>query len=485
MRGTPRIALVYLLAGGCAQIAGIDKTSGDGRTEISLSIERVSVGATVTRAPQDLTGHTATYLVADPDDPTVITRVIADNPEPGLWTADLFDVTPPVLFDLPDQPTPIQRLFDFPNPDLQAAFVVFEHPNPTPAPAGTIDVSVTLDRPVAAGEAFQLFTVGAWNQLALPAVAAAGSIATGPLDTTTMTSLTNRPLETITADDAPFVLRHTAGVLDGIFEVPPFDQTGTDTIAGGTMTLVAADQMLDVAIDQAAAMTRFSAVRPAVSAPTFAWSVHAAPGADELVTNLGPTLISGTPAAIDTTIQVSYANPFSTRGWQPVMTLTATGSRTTMPDGVLPVTLSAGLTQHVLSPAAGQMLDFPAALPELISIDGNALSIDNAVQLTAPTAPVEITMVTSKAPTVAILDVFELVPNTDATAFDRSLVLHVATAADHFTVPPETFVAGKRYTLRVRTIADGFPNLATGDLRTTALPQSTAFADSGVFEVVP
>ena len=54
-----------------------------------------------------------------------------------------------------------------------------------------------------------------------------------------------------------------------------------------------------------------------------------------------------------------------------------------------------------------------------------------------------------------------------------------------FKLPPETFVAGKRYTIRAQSVVGGFPGIANGDLRTKTLPISSAFLDSAVFQVVP
>ena len=59
-----RLAWAALVASaGCAQIAGIDETSGpDVTTDLAtLQVQRVWVGASVAKAPQDLTNESATF----------------------------------------------------------------------------------------------------------------------------------------------------------------------------------------------------------------------------------------------------------------------------------------------------------------------------------------------------------------------------------------------------------------------------------------
>ena len=155
--------LAVLTLGGCAQLAGIEDTNGDGRVGVSLAIERVSIGTTVVRTPQDLSANTATYLLADAADPALITPVVATETTPGTWSAEIFDVTPPVVFDLPDQPGPVfDRQIALPNRDIVTVFDVLEHPDPVPSVlTDTITVSATLDTPFA-GETFELLVIGAW-----------------------------------------------------------------------------------------------------------------------------------------------------------------------------------------------------------------------------------------------------------------------------------------------------------------------------------
>src|SRR6187401_3637809 len=106
-----RLLSVLLVGGtGCAQLAGIDETSGGTvlpPERVSFTMERMSIGATVERAPLDLTNFTATYLIEDTEAPDGLTRVVAEKLEPGTWSAEIAEGTPPVLYSLPDFPQPI------------------------------------------------------------------------------------------------------------------------------------------------------------------------------------------------------------------------------------------------------------------------------------------------------------------------------------------------------------------------------------------
>lgn len=470
---------VCLLFGGCAQLAGIDSTSGDGRAGLSLGVERVSIGTTVERSPQDLSASTATYFLAD-------SAVDAVEVEPGTWTADVFDATPPVVFDLPDNPGPIfDRQIELPSKVLLTSFDVLEHPAPTAsALTDTIAINATLDVATAGTESFELFVVGTWTSAALPApVLGAVTLAPPPFTIETMAKLTGRPHETITLDDTPLIIRRVGTTLNGLFEPSPFAQNAANTLSGA-LTTVAADQTLSAAIDQAAATAKLGVARPGITAgPVFTFDVTSAPGA-ELGSNAGPRLVSGVVGAPDVALTAAFANPFASKGWGAVLTYSAAGSRTLTPTGeTLPVTLGAGMFQVVDDPQAVASLDLPAPVPELVEIDGQSLSIDNA-SIAQPVAPIQITMVVDPA-TLYVVEVRELVPNATATALEPRLTLSAVSDTPSFTIQPEVFQAGKLYSLRVRTIDGLFSNAAAGDLRTRALPFASAFVDVGTFRVTP
>lgn len=480
--------LACLLFGGCAQLAGIDNTSNDGRLAVSLSIERTSVGTAIVRTPQDLSASTATYLVTDPADPALVTPVAATETAPGTWSADIFDATPPVVFDLPDVPGPVfDRQITLATRNLLSSFDVLEHPNPTAsALTDTVTINATLEQPFNAAQSFTLFVVGTWTQRTLePPGLGSLALAPPPFEIQAMASLTGRPHERITIEDTPLILRHTGTTLDGVLEVTPFEQLAANTIMG-TFASAPPDLALSATIDQPAATARLGVVRPAITtAPAFSFELRAAPGA-ALGVAAGPLLLAGSPAVDATMLSGAYGNPFTAKNWPTVLTYTAAGSRTLTPSGeTLPVTLAAGMQQLVADPTAGLVLDFPAAVPEQVSIGGQSLSLDN-VQLTKPTAPVEITMVVDATNVTAYtLEVRELVPNELGTALVANRTLLALATEPTFTIQPEVFETGKLYSLRVQTIRGLFGDLAGGDLRTRSLPMATAFVDVGILRVVP
>jgi hypothetical protein len=477
-----RFAVLAAMLCGCAQIFGIDETTG-GAPAASLEVQRVSIGAKLVYAPQDLAASMASFLVADEADPTGLTRVPAEQTEPGIWTAPLRDPTP-LLFDLPDFPTPIPRLFDFPVPQVKTLFGVLEHPNPQPAPPGaTLTVNATLETAHAATDTYQLFTLGSWNQVALPAPAVgATTLAPPAVAVTAMTSITGRPHEAITADDAVVVLRYTGNQLRGALRAPPFEQTGADTITGTVAN--AALEAFTVKIDQAAAAARFTAVRPVVGTPTAAWTLRAAPGGI-LNNDQGPLLNSGGPTD-PMTISFMAANPFADLMWTSTMLWQMQATRAyTPPSAGLPVTLVANAAERA-GLAAGLEMRLPAGLPTRISLNGTLL-VNDGVSIAKPARGVEVAFETDVAAnTMYQLQLFKLVPNEamPPTALVRQQKLGASGAAPRFTLPPELFEAGGLYTLRAVAVQGGFPGAADGDFTQRELPIGVSFVDSGVFEVM-
>jgi hypothetical protein len=429
----------------------------------------------------------ATYLVADPADPASIEQFAAEQVAIDTWSAtDLFQPAP-VLFDLPADNVE-QRLWDFDQKALTGSFIQFEHPNGQPvSPDSILNVTVNLE-PAFNGEALQMFSVGgAWPVRNLePPAGGIGTVsyAVPPFTMATMSNQTGRAAEQITVDDAVFVLRYVGGQLSGVGAIAPFDQTGNDTLVA-SVAPVAADIPLDVRIDPAAATTRYLAARPAVPNLGFSWVVRAVPGHAH-ATIAGINLNSAAPLATDLMIQAMYANPFAARDWRSVLSWNTSASRVVTPAGqMLTITLFAAMSQLALEPPAGTILDLPAGLPELISLDGRSLSTDNET-VTAPVAPVEVTFITDRdVATLYELELFEILPNADATALVTRRVIAAAGLEPRFVLPQELFEAGKTYFIRAHTSVGGFTNVASGDLRTREYPVASAFLDSGVFQVTP
>jgi hypothetical protein len=476
---------------GCAQLAGIDNTSDDGRAGNSLTLTRMSVGNQVVLAPLDLTDLRATYLV--PSGPVgSFDRVAARASGPGTWTNDLPDLAAVELTlpDVPMPPMPVPRQLAFPNQALSVLFAPLEHPNPSPAPDGAmLTVTAPLDARSAATDSFQAYTVGSWTSRVLVS-GVADVLQIGPIAYafSTSSSLSGRPqLDRLTAQDAFLVLRYSGASLTGVAEAPPFDQTGADMVVTPTMTPVVADQMFDVKLNPAALATRYAAVRPAVTTLAMSWSLAAAPGY-RIASNAGPSLQGGTLAQTAVGLAVKYGNPFAGRDWHTIFTLQTSESRTTVPLGAaLPVALFAGMNQFLEAPVVppGFELALPAGLPVLISIDGKQLSTDGQ-KLVPPTKFVEVTFLPDNAnATVFDLQVFDLLPNGAATALEYHLVYAAASNEAKFEVPPEIFQLGHHYTLRALCTFGGYPTIADGDFTNRELPLAQSYLDSGVFTVMP
>ena len=489
-RSTPAVLGVTFLCG-CAQLAGIDETSSGSPDRVTLTVERVSIGASIVRAPMDLTGFSAQYLVPDDAEPDGLRRVDTELLQPDTWSAAIkAPAAPPVLYELPREAIITRHQLDLGLRNLYTLFSRLEHPNPEPAPMGAmLTVRAALPTPYVANEGFQLFTLGSWNVRSftgaeLPAVDAT---VFGPqtFAFTSMTSIGGRPYEKITTADAVMFLRYVGSRLTGVMEATPFEQTGTDMIMG-TLTAVPSDQPLKIMVGPPAAVAaRFAPARPAVPNVTMQWALHAAPGF-EVGSDDGPLLLQAGVAMADTgAIDVMYGNPFVSKGWPSTLTWRADATRSYTPAGqALPAGLDAGLYQIVL-PTANQVLDLPAGLPELITIDNRPLSTDGAM-IPKPTLPVRVTFASSiTTNTLYAVTLYELVPNTANTALVHKQVLSTTALVPELTLPPEIFETGKFYVLRATCVQGGYPAAAEGDLRERSLPIAVGFLDSGVFSVMP
>ena len=164
-RGMLLAPLAALTLGGCAQLFGIDNTTGaDAGTGVSLAVRRVSVGASVTTSPQDLTGQTADFLVGDA---TGLVRNAAVIAGPGAWTADIPSGTPPALLHAADLPMTAHHLWALPSRGMRGNLVAYEHPNSTPPGASSqLALNVTLPAPYTT-ETLMVYAVGAWMRRTL------------------------------------------------------------------------------------------------------------------------------------------------------------------------------------------------------------------------------------------------------------------------------------------------------------------------------
>lgn len=474
---------------GCAQLFGLDETSGGDAGplppgQVSLTIERLSVGARNVIAPQSLTGLAASWLVADATAPGGLREVDA-TAAGSTWTAEL-ELAAPVVFELPDVTPVFPRLYDLPTTTIKTLHGVMEHPNPEPAPADAmVQVSVNLDAAYTGTEGYLLYTAGAWNQIGLSPTAV-GDVVLAPaaFRYDSMTSITGRPHERLTTADAAVVLRYLGNQLTGAVEMAPVEQTAALALTG-TMAPVAIDQTLALTVDLAAAAARYATVRPAVGGIQTGWSVRAAPGALYGNDN-GPLLQAGGVLAGETTVSSTYGNPFAARGWPAYLTWSTFAGRVATGRDGLQVTLNAGMYQRE-APRAANDLQLPAGLPELITLDGTPLSTDG-MTVPRPARAVEVTFITDRSDqTIYQLEVFEMVPSPAEapTSLVRRYALTALGVAPRFTLPASVFKPGSQYTLRAISIARGFTAVAAGDLTQREQTIAVAYLDSGMFEVAP
>jgi hypothetical protein len=504
----------WAAAVGCAQLAGIQDTNGNARPGDSVAVTRMSIGSKIVRAPLDPGQLPATYFVAS-SDPSGFDRVpAAPDPAHGGWTTKL-RAAAPVEFTLPDVPTPIPRLFAFPSSQLSVLYSVLEHAGRRDAPMGaTFAVNVALDAPIAAGQTFQTYVVGAWLQRGFSATEApisvmqlapppfaftAGNRVTGGSSLAFMAGNSvagSSSLDLVTPDDAFLILRYTGAALTGVAEAPAFVQTDmATTVPPATMTAVTPDQTLDAKIAPATIAARYTKVTPAVATLQMNWSLVAAPGAS-IASNAGPALQSGSVAMADPGITVPYGNPFIARGWNTIFTLATFESRVYAPMDEMgmatPITLVAGMNQF-LDPAHATDLELPAGLPQTIAF-GDVLLTTDTVMVKRPTKFVDVGFTVdtpmlatgpAPSPTVYELDVFDLVVNPTAMALERQLVLAAVSDVPKFALPPELFQAGHRYSLRAVADLGGFPAIDQGNLLDRQLPLAQGYLDGGVFTVMP
>ena len=470
------ILLAALPLAGCAQLFGIDTTTGPGSgSGATLSIQRVSVGAAVTKGPQDVSMEMASFLVGDASG---LTLEPAMATAPGEWTANVSG-TPPALFTLPDLPMGAQHLYALPSHAMKGNLVAYEHPNSTmPTPNSALALNVTI--PAYNSEGLEVVAVGAWMSHTLAGAEVPAAMATA-IATTIPYSMFNptvgNPPARITMADVVLVLRYTGAALTGVLQATPFDQTdGTDNI-GGNMTAVTADKTLSIPLPTDLAQ-RYAALRPAVGAPGQAWSIRAAPG-ESVGVNAGVSLLTGAPAMADTTITGMYGNPFESLGWPAVFTYATSASRTYMLNSIA-VTLGASLSSVVDATATSAPLD--AGLATTILLGSTTLSTDGQMVTVDQTTPVEIKFISDNTTnTLYGVTIYELVMN--GTAYDRNpLIAAVSTTAD-FLFPAATLQTGHTYVITCGTEQGGFTNAATGDLQTRSFPVSHGSVDSAVFTV--
>ena len=484
-RGTSCGLAVVLASAGCAQILGIDETSGGGSTR-TLEIVGIFDGGSLVMQPLDLSAETASWFVRDAGDPMTL-DTFSGTPSTSFsgWSAAVTGSAPMIELTLPDVPTPYTHFIELPDSDDHAIVGEFYygHPSPQdPPPDATFDVTITPPSAVAVGESFEIYAIGAWTEYTLTATDAPVTATTiGPLTLpySNFTAVTPAPSVQIDSSDVVVVLRYLGGVITGLLTVPSFEQSDAAQPITGAMTAVTADQTFTATIDASADEARFDALRPAMTDFMPSWSVNAAPGA-MATSGAGPLLASGTLTMADTSFTSTYANPFTAQGWPTLVAYEAVEYRQYTAGGV-PLGLVAGLYTYT-DASAGQTLDLPAGLPELVTIDQMPLSTDGMTITLPADQPVDISFVADRQTNTSYQIEMDEIIVTGATLTRTPVFIAKAVQPD-VTIPASQFVAGHTYVLRAVCISGGYTNIAAGDLSSTALPISIGYFDSGVFTV--
>ncbi|HSD89936.1 MAG TPA: hypothetical protein VLB44_20535 [Kofleriaceae bacterium] len=475
-------------ATGCAQIFGLDVTSGAPDANLdrtSLQLRRSSVGASVVSGQLDLTGQKADFYTDD--GAGGYTKVPGELMPMDTFTAPILMGTPPVGFTTPDMNT---HFWALPARAQKGNYAVFEHQNATEAAAtSAIMLSITLPTMYASNESFRLLAIGPWTQRVLDPAAGelpapnAGATTIAPAAPLAYSSFTNVTGGTshprIIASDVVLFLRYIGDHLTGVYQTQ-FDQTdGTDAVNGNLTALT--DTPLTATIDPTGYATRYSAVRPATTGLGMTWRVAACPGWSIGIDG-GVVLNSGGSAMTDMMINAPHANPFESLGWKTLMTFTTSSSRSYTYMAV-PIGLGASM-QTIAEPGSSINLNLPAGLPITIRANLTPLTTDGMMLTLDLTKPIAVDAIVDKmSATLWGLSVHEIQVN--GTTATRTLVTDaVTTGMPSFKLPPELFQAGHTYVITFRAYEGGFPNAASGDLQTVTLPVSVSSLDGALFTVV-
>jgi hypothetical protein len=502
------VAALAVVGSGCAQLLGLDTTTGGGGSAVApdappgtvnLEVTRLSIGASVTSAPQDVTGlAVASWLVPDPSDSTQLMRVAGKQVATDTWEATIADGNPPVEFTLgSDYPTQYRRLIALPQRNIKFLYGIYEHPDPVaiPTPPDSFTVNMTLVSPYATGDAFYVEAIGGWgyhpfNGAELPApdmglTAISAPETYSPYDGTTGAGFvpwSGRPLNALTTGDTLVGLQYDGNQLIGAGEFPAFAEGSASTISE-TMVAVAAVP-LDVMVNPATVNQRLQATRPAGGGVAMSWAAVAAPGY-ATASGLGPTLNSAVVAATDTgAITAPYGNPFASRGWNAMFEWVSSNNRSvTLSGGGAAYVATSGGLQDFAEVSSGLSLATPAPLPITLSVNGTALVADNMTLAMDLSKPVTISLEadTNATPTMYQFNVYNLVLDPTSNAWDANVAYVAYSSASSVTIPSDVFVAGQVYMIRGHTFVGGFPNIAAGDFTTRQLPFSLGYLDGGIF----
>ena len=478
---------------GCAQVFGIDNTTGRDAdpARVSVQMQKVQIGATVIKGPLDLSMQTATFL--EDDGAGGFVKTPGEYQPPDTLSAAIPLGTPGAMFTLPDQPTPLKRLWTMPARNRSGNFAVFEHADPQdPYPTSALTLQITLPSAFVSGERFRIEAIGAWTarNLAEGTETPAPNIGASSFTTTLQYNtfgrmIGNMPARRISNSDVVVVERYVGNLLTGVHQAQSFDQTeGTDNITVA-MSALTANLPFNAMVNGPSITQRFSAVRPTVGTPGISWSINAAPGYS-VGSSAGVLLLAGgVDPTMNQMIMTMFPNPFESLSWPAIVQMTAVQSRTYTFMG-FPVGLAAVMYTVAEPSSAAIAFDMPAGLPINLRANLTPLTTDGMTVALDLTKPVEIDAQLDKPNnTLYQISIYEVAPNAMMTAADKIHVIDGLTTGEaKFRVPPELFVVDHYYFVSFRSMQGGFTNAAMGDMQTLTLPYSVSAADSAVFKVV-
>jgi hypothetical protein len=484
-------AVLLLAASGCAQIFGIDETSGPSvdPARVSVTMQRWSIGASVSKNPLDMSMETGEFLLDD--GAGNFTKLPAEHTAPETLSALLPEGTPPAVFSLPDVPTPYKRLWAMPARDRRGVFSAYEHPSPEePLPNSSIMLQVALPSPYVSSESFRLEAIGAWMARALvpaelPAPDMGIATINASLPYTSWARMTGSPAARITSQDVVVVERYVGNMLTGVYQTPPFDQTDAADPITANLLPVPANRPFMATVMPTDYAQRFNAVRPAVTGLNQSWVINAAPGWS-IGSTVGPRLHAGAVAMADTMISTMFGNPFESLDWRSLAQFSTYAARTYMFQGMLATTLTAQLYTIAEPGSSALTFDMAAGLPINIRANEVPLSTDGMTVALDLTKPVEVDAILDQpGSTLYFVALVEVALSMDGMAVEKKTIVDAITTGDpKVRFPQEYFQVDHYYYFDFRSMKGGYTNAAAGDLQTLELPYTVARADSAVFQVV-
>ncbi len=338
-------------------------------------------------------------------------------------------------------------------------------------PPGTRLAPSLTNRPGAPAIVIEVLTsTGLWTLTAIQA---------GPIDLDwTRAGSMSGPIGLLDGDDVRYVAYSSASSSAGSYLTLAYAATMPDVsmLAGQTTAVssvavpVVKDRCVHLVAEGMTESQRLVAAAPRASpSSNLAWGVYAVPDNDFALALGFPFPIAypnvgGPPPNVDVTIP--FANPFPGHSNVAIMRLSALhgiGSLYLVSESGLIAQIPEGCASPVVLPSG------TVQLPMNIAVNGTVLAVDDQpVDIVDRGADLSITWTpTSGRADFWIVTLFE-VGGSNALV-QRSLIVTTTTAA---AFEPDLFVANQRYAVEVRAVL-GFPNAASGDFRTSALPQGT------------